>query len=81
MKALVSNVVPLKPRSSRPLKRLPTDAELMAIPLIEPGIFELTDKETKQLRARLYALNKNNTTWKWGSRRYAPLLVVWRLRI
>jgi hypothetical protein len=81
MVAPLRNLISFPGRKNRPMRRLPSDEDLNAIPLMQPGVFELSDAETKKLRARLYALNKDNVRWKFGSRRYAPLTLVWRMEI
>jgi hypothetical protein len=59
--------------------KLPTAEELSAIPLVHVAEFELSEKETRQLRAHLYAVNKD------GIRRYRTLrefnlVLVWRIK-
>lgn len=71
------SVMPIRRPASN---KLPTEAELLAIPLAATGEYELTDKETKQLRSRIYALNKNNATFRWRTMRDAPYVILWKLR-
>ena len=62
------------------IKRMPTDIELMAIPLAGCGEYELSDIESKRLRTRLYSINKNNAAgWRFRTMREGRLLLVWRL--
>lgn len=67
-------------RASAPLRRIPTDAELTAIPLATAGEFDLSDLETVKTRRRMYALNKDNTSFRFRSMREGTLLLVWRIR-
>lgn len=60
-------------------RHVPNDSELMSLPMIHPGEFELNDKEIKQLRSRVYALNKDNALFRFRTMKEAPLLFVWRL--
>jgi hypothetical protein len=59
--------------------KLPSPEEINNIPLVHVAEFELSDKETRQLRAHLYAVNKD------GIRRYRTLrefnlVLVWRIK-
>ena len=59
---------------------MPGEAELLAIPLAHTNEYELTDREVKALRARIYAINKNNASFRFRTMREFPLLIVWKLR-
>jgi hypothetical protein len=60
---------------------MPSDKDIMRIPLARHGEFELTDKEVKTLRSRIYALNKDNAGGRrWRTMRDGTLLMVWRIR-
>ena len=60
---------------------LPTDADLFRIPLARAGEYELTDAETRTLRSRIYAINKNHVHgWRWRTLRNDRLLLVWRVK-
>lgn len=61
------------------LNRIPSDAELEAIPLVEPTTLEITDRETVKLRRRLYALNRNNVAYRYRTMRENGLTLLWRL--
>ena len=68
-----NNVVPLR-------TQFPTNDDIMSIPLAKAGEYELTDKEIKTLRYRIYALNKNNAAgWRWRTLREGRYLMVWRI--
>lgn len=73
-------------RARQPLRRMPTDAELLAIPVAQAGEFELTEKEIGKLRRRLYGLNKDNaaghryrTMMERSSYSATHLLMVWKI--
>lgn len=73
------NVVKLM--NDKPLRfnRMPSVEEIDRIPLTRAAEFELSEKETKDLRRHLYAVNKD------GIRRYRTLrehniLMVWRIK-
>lgn len=69
-----NNVVPLR-------TQVPTDDAIMSIPLAKAGEYELSDREVKTLRYRIYALNKNNAAgWRWRTLREGRFLMVWRIR-
>lgn len=59
---------------------LPSMSEIEAIPRAASGEYELTDREVKTLRSRLYGLNKNNAfNRRWRTMREGRLLYVWRI--
>lgn len=59
---------------------LPTKEALKAIPAAQAGEYELNEKQMKQLRSRIYALNKDNGAgWRWRTMREGRLLYVWRI--
>lgn len=73
-------------RARQPLKRMPTEAELLAIPIAQSGEFQLTEPEIAKLRRRLYGLNKSNAAgWRFRTMMerstYSAwhLLMVWRI--
>jgi len=71
----------LRPAQRRPVHHgLPTTDQLLAIPRAAAGEYELTDKEVKRLRARIYGINKDNAAgWKFRTLREGPYLMVWRI--
>lgn len=57
---------------------VPTLSQLEAIPTAAVGQFELTEKETRTLRSRLYSMNK--VGWrKYRTMREGELVYVWRI--
>jgi hypothetical protein len=72
------SVVSMRRPSSK--KGIPTESELLAIPLAATGEYEISDLETKRLRVRVYALNKNNASFRWRTMREAPYTILWKLR-
>ena len=65
--------------------RMPTLQNIMDIPAAVAGVYELRPEEIKQVRARVYSLNKDNAFgWRWrtmverGSGRTDTLLI-WRI--
>lgn len=75
------SLVPARPlvQGETRLRHMPSDAELMALPLLEPTTLEISDKETKKLRSRLYRLNHNNIAYRYRTMRENGLLLLWRL--
>lgn len=73
------SVVPIR-RKVNKVGVMPTDADLLAMPLAATNEYELSDLETKKLRARVYALNKENASFKWRTMREAPYTILWKLR-
>lgn len=68
--------------ASQPLQTgmMPSDQQLMAIPKARAGEYELNDKQCKQLRSRIYGLNKNNAAGRrLRTMRDGRLLLVWRI--
>lgn len=60
---------------------IPTDKEIMRIPLARAGEYEVSDREVKLIRGRIYGLNKNNVAGRrWRTMRDGPLLLVWRIK-
>lgn len=60
---------------------LPTEDAILAIPLARAGEYELSDREIRVLRSRIYALNKNHVHgWRWRTLREGPILLVWRIK-
>lgn len=58
---------------------VPSDQQIAAIPLARAGEFELTDREMKLTRARIYGINKDAIR-KYRTIREGPLLMVWRIK-
>lgn len=58
---------------------LPTIKEIEQLRVAKHGEYELTDKETRTLRSRLYAINKDGIR-KYRTMRDAPYIYVWRLK-
>lgn len=80
----MNNVVRLPDVSKLPHPRVrtgaPTDADIHLIPLARAGEYELSEKEIKRLRSRIYSLNKNNAAGRrWRTLRDGPILMVWRI--
>ncbi len=60
---------------------LPDEDAIRSIPLARAGEYELSDREVKTLRSRIYALNRENAAgWRWRTLRDGPLLMVWRIK-
>lgn len=75
----MSNVYRLIHKSP-PVRVMPTEQDIYKIPLARAGEFELSEKECKTLRSRIYALNKNNAAGRrWRTMRDGTLLMVWRV--
>lgn len=63
------------------IKVAPTDKDIFRIPLATAGEYELSEKEVKTLRSRIYSLNKRHVHgWRWRTLRNGPLLLVWRVK-
>lgn len=61
-------------------KEMPTDGDLMLIPLSRGGEYELSDKECRRLRSRIYKLNATSSVgWRWRTMKNGPVLTVWRV--
>ena len=64
-----------------PVRTVPTDQDINAIPLARAGEYELSDRECKKLRSRIYSLNKGNAAGRrWRTLRDGPILLVWRIK-
>lgn len=61
------------------LNRLPTMDELASIKLVDITEFELSDKETRQLRTHLYAINRDGIR-RYRTLREGPVILVWRIK-
>lgn len=60
---------------------LPTEDTLLAIPLARSGEYELSAREVKLTRSRIYALNKSHVHgWRWRTLREGRMLLVWRVK-
>lgn len=58
---------------------MPNQDQIDAIPLSRAGEFELTERETRTLRSRLYAINRDGIR-KYRTQREAPYTMVWRIK-
>lgn len=59
---------------------MPTIQQIEAIPLARAGEYELSDRECKLIRGRIYDLNKHNVAGRrWRTMRDGNLLLVWRI--
>lgn len=58
---------------------IPSLSQIEAIPLATAGEFELSEKETRTLRSRLYAINKAGHR-RYRTQREAGLVMVWRIK-
>ena len=72
------NIAHLKPaRRGGPM---PTMDDIQAIPRAAAGEYDLSEKEARRLRSRIYSLNKNNAAGRrWRTLRDGTLLIVWRI--
>lgn len=63
------------------LKNLAASEEgLNMIPLSRGGEYELSEREMKVFRSRIYSLNKNNAAGRrWRTMRDGAILIVWRI--
>lgn len=60
---------------------LPTAEAIQKIPLARAGEYELTDREMRTLRSRIYSLNKHHALgWRWRTMREGSFLLVWRIK-
>lgn len=56
---------------------VPTLGTIESIPRAACGEYELTGKEAKTLRSRIYALNKDNARgWRWRTMRDGSYIIV-----
>lgn len=75
-----SKVVPSH-KSRRAQAVVPSDNDILLIPRAQAGEYELSDKEVRVLRQRIYRINKDNAAgWKFRTMRDRPYLMVWRIR-
>lgn len=58
---------------------IPSVSQIDAIPLAEAGEYDLTDKEVKTLRSRIYSINKAGFK-RYRTMREGTLTYVWRIR-
>ena len=64
-----------------PVTTIPSESDIYSIPLARAGEFQLSPKECKTLRSRIYALNKNNAVGRrWRTLRDGDILLVWRIK-
>ena len=68
-----------KPELAR--SNIPNDSDIINIPLARAGEYELSDREIKTVRSRVYALNKHNAArWRWRTMREGNILLIWRIK-
>jgi len=78
MPSPLTSVTQLRPRN--PLRRLPSVDDLKALPRAACGEYELSERETKRLRAQIYSINKHNVAgMRFRTLREGSILVVWRI--
>lgn len=58
---------------------IPSKEVIERIPLSRGGEFELTDKETRTLRSRLYAINRDGIC-RYRTMREGSIVTVWRIQ-
>lgn len=58
---------------------VPTEAQINAIPLAYPGVYELSEKELRKTRSFIYAINKDGIR-RYRTMREGSLLFVWRIK-
>jgi hypothetical protein len=58
---------------------IPSDKQIEAIPLARAGEFELSEKEVRKTRQRIYAMNRDGSRC-YRTIRAGTLLMVWRIR-
>lgn len=61
----------------KPIRGIPTEAQINSIPLAQPGVFECSDDECRRTRSFLYSINKDGIR-KFRTIREAPFLFVIR---
>lgn len=71
---------PEQRRSAQRLKRIPTRAEIEAIPVVAASEFDLSDRETAKLRRILYAINREARGVRYRTLRDGSLVLVWGIR-
>lgn len=70
-----------KPVLTVHVNTMPSEQDILGIPLAKSGEYELSDIECKRLRSRIYAINKDNAAgWRFRTIREGTLLLVWRIR-
>lgn len=58
---------------------MPSNEMILALPIAKSGEYELSEKETRTLRSRLYSINKDGIR-RYRTMRDGPYVVVWRLQ-
>ncbi len=58
---------------------IPSLAEIELVPLSRGAEYELTDKETKTLRSRIYAINRDGIR-RYRTMREGAITTVWRVK-
>ena len=60
-------------------RSIPTEAQINAIPLAYPGVYELGDREMNKTRSYIYSINKDGIR-RYRTMREGTLLFVWRIK-
>lgn len=60
-------------------RSIPTEAQINAIPLAYPGVYELSDREMNKTRSYIYSINKDGIR-RYRTMREGALLFVWRIK-
>jgi len=76
----VSALLSMVPRPRRRITRhIPSESELIALPVAYAGEFELSEAEVKQTRRLIYSINKQGM-FRYRTLREGTLLNVWRIK-
>lgn len=68
-------------RKKKYQRTMPTESQIMDIPLAKAGEYELSDRETRKTRRRIYGINKDNAAGRrYRTLRDGAILLVWRVR-
>jgi len=60
---------------------IPSEAEILSIKCAVAGEYEMSDREAKTVRKRIYSINKHNVVgMRFRTVREGNLLMVWRIR-
>jgi hypothetical protein len=70
----MANVAQLRPRMTRW-----DNGAIEAIRVVPITEFELSDKELRQMRAHLYAVNRDGIR-KYRTMKEGPIVLVWRIK-
>ncbi len=60
------------------IRIMPTEGDLLNIPISVQHAYELSDKECQKTRSYIYRLNKGNVAYKWRTMREGTMLLVAR---